>query len=111
MRAHLAGLFSVKWLKAVGRRRQLAPWLWLLPGFVFIAVFLIYPVVDTIRISLMNANSTAFIGLENYEYVFTNGATQSSLLNNVLGWPCLLFSASVLEYFSLCSPAASAMSG
>jgi len=65
-------------------RGRLTPWLWLLPAFLFIAVFLIYPVIDTLRISFMNDDSSAYVGLENYQYVFTNSTTQSALLNNVL---------------------------
>ena len=67
----------------VGHTR-LTPWLWLLPTIVFSLVFLVYPVVDTIRISLMNANSTEYIGLANYIFIFTNRAMQNSLLNNLL---------------------------
>jgi alpha-glucoside transport system permease protein len=47
-------------------------------------VFLVYPVIDTLRISFMNDDSSAYIGLENYQFVFTNSATQSALLNNIL---------------------------
>lgn len=65
-------------------RRWLAPWLWLLPAAAFIGVFLVYPVVDTIRISLMNSNSTAFVGVDNYTFIFTQRATQTALLNNLL---------------------------
>jgi len=68
----------------MSRRRRLIPWLWLLPAFLFIAVFLIYPVIDTVRISFMNDDSSAYVGAENYQFVFTNSATQTALLNNVL---------------------------
>lgn len=74
----------VRWYQHITRRGSLTPWLWLLPAFVFIATFLIYPVVDTVRISFMNDNSTAYLGAENYQYVFTNSSTQTALLNNVL---------------------------
>lgn len=47
-------------------------------------MFLVYPVIDTLRISFMNDDSSAYIGLENYQFVFTNSATQSALLNNIL---------------------------
>jgi alpha-glucoside transport system permease protein len=65
-------------------RRSYIHWLWLLPTLVFIIVFLVYPVVDTLRLSFMNAKSTGYVGLENYAFVFTNKATQDALLNNVL---------------------------
>ncbi len=66
------------------RRRNYVHWLWLLPALLFIVIFLVYPVVDTFRLSFMNSDSTAYIGLDNYAYVFTNSATQDALLNNVL---------------------------
>lgn len=65
-------------------RRSYIHWLWLLPTVVFIVVFLVYPVVDTLRLSFMNSDSTSYVGLNNYAYVFTNKATQDALLNNVL---------------------------
>jgi alpha-glucoside transport system permease protein len=51
---------------------------------VFIIVFLVYPVIDTVRISFMNANSSQYVGFSNYGYVFTNRSTQDALLNNIL---------------------------
>ena len=75
-------------------RRWFSPWLWLLPALAFIGVFLVYPVVDTIRLSLLNSNSTAFVGADNYFYVFTRRATQTALLNNLL-WIFLFTSVTV----------------
>jgi alpha-glucoside transport system permease protein len=77
----------------LARRGRFTPWLWLLPAFFFIAVYLIYPVIDTVRLSLMNANSTSFAGIENYRYVFTNPASQQALLNNVLWFLLFTFLA------------------
>lgn len=83
-------LLMPKWpqrrLKKAGRSSwtRYIYWLWLLPALVFIIIFLVYPVVDTFRLSLMNANSTAYVGFDNYAYVFTNKATQNALLTNVL---------------------------
>jgi alpha-glucoside transport system permease protein len=72
-------------------RAGLGPWLWLLPALFFIIVFLVYPAAATFRLSLMNQDSTAYVGMENYQYVFTSSATQTALLNNVL-W-LVLFAA------------------
>jgi alpha-glucoside transport system permease protein len=63
---------------------NIVPWLWLLPAFFFISVYLIYPAIDTFRLSLMNANSTSFVGLDNYQFIFTNRSMQNALLNNIL---------------------------
>ena len=80
--SRLVGRFEIRWR---GRRRgRFSPWLWLLPAFFFVSVFLIYPVIATVRLSFMNANSTAYIGFANYKYIFTNPTTQDALLNNVL---------------------------
>jgi alpha-glucoside transport system permease protein len=66
------------------KRRNYIPWLWLLPTLLFITVLLVYPVVDTIRLSFMNADSTAYVGFDNYVNVFTKHSTQDALLNNIL---------------------------
>lgn len=92
------------------KRGRFIPWLWLLPAFLFIAVFLVYPVVDTLRLSFMNEDSSAFVGLENYQYVFTNSATQTALLNNVLWLGFFTVLAVGLEGLGIV-PAARAQSG
>ena len=90
--SRLVGRIEIRWR---GRRRgRLSPWLWLLPALLFVSVFLIYPVIATLRLSFMNAKSTAYIGFDNYKYIFTNPTTQDALLNNVL-W-ILLFTLLVL---------------
>jgi alpha-glucoside transport system permease protein len=71
-------------LRPVLRRRNWTPWLWLLPAFLFIGVYLIYPVIATLRLSFLNANSTQFVGIANYRVIFTNSITQHALLNNLL---------------------------
>ena len=67
----------------IGRHR-LAPWVWLIPALFFLGVFLVYPVVETVRISFMDASSKELVGLSNYRHVFTQGDTQRALLNNLL---------------------------
>ncbi|HJT63739.1 MAG TPA: sugar ABC transporter permease [Candidatus Limnocylindria bacterium] len=49
-----------------GRRAKIRPWLWLLPGFAFLGIFLIYPTVYTVILSLMDRRSENFVGLQNY---------------------------------------------
>lgn len=71
------------------RRAQLRPWLWLLPAFAFVAIFLIYPTIGTIVRSLQNRAGDAFIGLDNYAWFFTSSEALVSLRNNAL-WLILL---------------------
>jgi alpha-glucoside transport system permease protein len=80
----LTGINTNPHPRPISHRTSWFPWLWLLPAFIFIAVFLIYPVIDTIRLSLLNANSTSFIGFDNYVNIFTSSTTQNVLLNNLL---------------------------
>jgi alpha-glucoside transport system permease protein len=78
----------------IAHRRDISPWLWLLPAFIIVAVYLIYPVIDTLRVSFFNANSSKFVGTANYQYIFTNPTMQDTLLNNLL-W-IVLFTGLVL---------------
>jgi len=66
------------------KRKSLLPWLWLAPAFVLILVFLIYPLINTTVLSFMNKDSTRFVGLENYRFVFTNDSMLTALRNNLL---------------------------
>lgn len=73
---------------------RLRPMLWLLPALTFLAVFLVYPTIDTIRRSLMDRFSEEWVGLANYEYFLTSGETLGALANNVL-WIVFLTAGSV----------------
>ncbi len=75
----------------MNRRWPLVPWLWILPALLFLGIFLAYPILETLRISFMNSNSTAFVGVDNYVHVFTQRETRNALLNNLL-W-LVLFTA------------------
>jgi alpha-glucoside transport system permease protein len=66
------------------RRNALRPWLWLLPGLVLLAGFLIYPVLHTLVLSFFNATSTRFAGLANYARIFTERSMLTVLRNNLL---------------------------
>lgn len=70
-------------------RDRVRPWVWLLPAFAFLGVFLVYPTVYTFYLSLLDRASSAFVGLDNYIYFFTTGDTLVALRNNVI-WLVLL---------------------
>ncbi len=76
--------FAIKLLPAnIGDRVR--PYAWAGPAMVIVGIFLLYPAVDTVRISFMNATSTEYVGFENYVYVFTDPAMLRSL-RNTLAW-------------------------
>lgn len=80
-------------------RRWWIPWLWLSPALALIAVYLVYPTVDTVRRSFMDANSSEWVGFDNYRFILDNprplvADTHQALLNNVL-WLALFTFATV----------------
>jgi alpha-glucoside transport system permease protein len=54
------------------------------PALVVLAVFLIYPVINTLIISLKDATGQDFVGLDNYEFVFTDESMLRSIRNTGL---------------------------
>jgi alpha-glucoside transport system permease protein len=77
------------------KRINLAPWFWIGLALFFVVVFLIYPLLFTIWLSFLDANSINFVGLRNYGLIFTNPALLEVLRNNVL-WLVLATIATVL---------------
>ena len=70
-------------------REGVRPYVFIGPAVVILSVFLIYPVVNTIIISLKDAHGQHFVGLENYGFVFTDESMLRSL-RNTLGWIVLV---------------------
>jgi alpha-glucoside transport system permease protein len=70
-------------------RKWWAPWLWISPAVVLLAVYLVYPTIDTVLRSFRDRRSDAWVGFDNYQYIIENPAplvadTHVALLNNVL---------------------------
>lgn len=61
-------------------RKHLRPWLFIMPAVAFLAVYLIFPLVETIRLSITEDGGF----LDNYSFVFTDPAMQVAMRNNVL---------------------------
>ncbi len=65
-------------------RGTLRPWLWLAPALMLLAVFLVYPVLGTMYLSLLGPDSQQFVGSRNFLFIFTDGEMLIALRNNVL---------------------------
>jgi alpha-glucoside transport system permease protein len=65
-------------------RSQIRPWLFLLPALLFLSVYLIYPVIETFRLSFFDKSGTRFIGFANYMWAVGDGDFRQSILNNIL---------------------------
>lgn len=65
-------------------RSGIRPWLFLFPALLFLSVYLIYPVIETFRLSLFDKTGRTFIGFSNYLWAFGDRNFQQSVLNNIL---------------------------
>ena len=64
-------------------RRVLRPWVWLLPALAFVAVFLVYPTIDTLALSFRDATGAAWTGPANYADAFQSREALVALRNTV----------------------------
>ena len=106
----VGGVFLLYWAmnKAVDLfpariREGVRPYVFVGPCLVILAVFLVYPVINTILISFKDINSQEFVGLENYKFVFTD-PDMLTAIRNTAGWIILvpLFAVSIgLVYATL----------
>lgn len=60
------------------------PYAFLLPGFAFIGLMLLFPTVQTINYSFADDSSTKYVGFDNYIAIFQDSTFWQSLLNNAL---------------------------
>ena len=77
----------VEWLiRALSekRRAQIRPWLWLLPAFVFLTAYLIYPMAQTAFLSFMDRRSRNFVGVDNYLGLFSDESFWQVVVNTAL---------------------------
>jgi alpha-glucoside transport system permease protein len=63
---------------------RLKPYAFLLPAIAVIGTLLIYPAITTIYASLLNDDSTVFVGLKNYVRLFGSDTFLSALINNLM---------------------------
>ncbi len=76
-------------------RDWLVAWVWVGPAVVFVGVFLVWPVLNTIWLSFFNSESTSFVGLKNFIFIFTDHNMLEVLGNNLL-WLVVGTAATVL---------------
>ncbi len=66
-----------------GAKASIRPWVWVGPALFFIAIFLVYPALETVRISLYD-NQGSFVGLDNFSRVLASSAVLLAIRNNIL---------------------------
>ena len=65
-------------------RSQIRPWLFLFPALLFLSVYLIYPVVETVRLSLFDNTGRNFVGFANYVWLMGDSNFHQAVINNLL---------------------------
>ena len=71
----------------IRRANIVRPWLFLLPALLALGLYLAYPVVETLRLSLterLPSGGSAFVGLDNYKQMFGEDKFWEALQNNFL---------------------------
>lgn len=61
------------------------PYIFVGPALVILAVFLIYPVINTVLVSFKDRVGEEFVGLDNYRFVFTDESMLRAI-RNTFGW-------------------------
>lgn len=77
-------------------RAAISPWLFVGPALLLLGVFLVYPVIQTIRLSFFNARGDSFVGVRNYKWALGNPEFQQAIANNlmwllVVPFACIVF--------------------
>ncbi|SFG01671.1 multiple sugar transport system permease protein [Lachnospiraceae bacterium C7] len=69
-------------------------WFFLMPSFLGVCIFYIYPLLDVVRRSFVNSEGSEFVGIDNYVEVFKNEAFQLAASNTIrfifIGVPIIL---------------------
>lgn len=65
-------------------RSWVQPWLFLLPALLLLAVYLVYPLFETFRLSFLDATGEASVGLSNYQWVFADQNFWITIRNNLM---------------------------
>ena len=84
----LVELLPTKW------EERLKPWVFVGPAVAAIGFFLIYPAVRTFILSFANAQSTAWVGTENYTDLLSSSDFRNTLFNTLL-WIAVVPAATV----------------
>ena len=61
--------------KREARRSRIRPWLFIAPALLFLTVYLIYPVFETLRLSFFDKYGQKFVGFDNYTWALTDTGT------------------------------------
>ena len=65
-------------------RSGIRPWLFIFPALLFLSLYLIYPVFETLRLSFFDKFGQNFVGFDNYTWAFGDNIFWQAAVNNLL---------------------------
>jgi alpha-glucoside transport system permease protein len=68
----------------IRRAAAVRPWLFLGPALLFLGLYLVYPVFESLYLSFHGRNCEVFVGFDNYNWLFYDSEFRESLFNNLL---------------------------
>ena len=68
----------------IQRSSAIRPWLFMGPAIVFLVIYLVYPVINSIYLSFHGPSGKEFIGFKNYIWLAGDDKFRESLFNNML---------------------------
>jgi alpha-glucoside transport system permease protein len=80
------------------RRRSWAVGLFLAPSLVLLGAIVVYPIFFSVGRSLFDASGSEFVGVENYQEMFTSESTLTAIKNNLI-W--VVFAPSIVTALGL----------
>ena len=66
------------------QRAAIRPWLFLAPALLILSIYLVYPVLETLRLSFYNFGGFEFVGLKNYIWATKNPEFLQAIGNNFM---------------------------
>jgi len=80
------------------QKSVLRPYIFIAPAVIILVIFILYPVVETLRLSFFNKTGFEFVGIKNYIWALKDPEFKRAILNN-LGW--LLVVPTLSAFFGL----------
>lgn len=74
----IATMLPSKW------EERIKPWLYILPAYLAITIYLIYPGILSVIYSFMDSTSENWVGFDNYTYLLQDPGFRDTLINTVL---------------------------
>ena len=68
----------------INRANLIRPWLFLAPAILALTVYLVYPVIESVWLSLYDRTGQNFVGLSNYVWMVNDPGFRESMFNNLL---------------------------